>query len=231
MKRLFSLLLALIFVSGLFHVHAQDASPFAKGKWGISGMTGFSMISYNTTYDFKNGDNGDKSLMSEEDKTKATKLYLTPLGGYFIMRGLLLGILITMSYEIHKYPLGHKSTTAEYDVNKSLLFAMGPAARYYYDLEGKLKPFGEASVFFGANNDKNQFPNIPDNKTKRSVVGTGLGLGASYFATDFLSVDGQLGYVYSRRSEKLDNGAKNIIKNGGFGFHFGVSVYIGQPKE
>jgi len=227
MKKIFTILLATLLFLNFTITQAQE-SPVAKGKWVTSGLTSLTFYSQKTTYDFKNG--GDKAIQAAEGQTH-TKIALMPIWGYFVITNLMIGAVMPIIWGKTVYPNDTGKSASGDNQNTNLTFAIGPVARYYYPLNEKFMPFGQAALYFGTTNNKNKWPGQPDNVTKQSLIGGGIGAGCSYFAADFLSVDGQLGYIYANQKEKLDGGAKNITKTGTFGIHFGFTFYLGNAKE
>jgi hypothetical protein len=128
-----------------------------------------------------------------------TEIGLTPTAGLFIIKNLAIGGNLTISYS--------KNGT-----RKLTDFGIGPFIRYYFT-DANIRPILQGNVSFLTEKTK-----VNTVSTTNNGINYFLGGGAAIFISDHVSIDGLMGYYYS----KVDG----FSGGGGFALTVGFQVYL-----
>ena len=128
-----------------------------------------------------------------------TEIALTPNAGAFIINNLAVGGNLSLSY----------SKTGNVKVTS---FGIGPFLIYYFT-NAKLRPILKGNLNFMSTKTK-----VNNISTTNSGINYFLGGGAAIFISDQVSIDGLLGYDYTK--------IKHFDGSGGFAMTIGFQVYL-----
>ncbi len=131
---------------------------------------------------------------------KNTTLNLSPSVGYFVVDNLAVGVNINYSQE--KFA----------NITQNSL-SFGPFARYYFGKHDKLKPFGQIGLGLFSGNHQVNFRNT---KVKGSTYH--IGLGAAYFLTKNVALEGLFQYQKINLNEGLNSNT--------LGFRIGFQIHL-----
>lgn len=180
----FTLILIVVFVSGSLLSYAQTE----EGKYLLMG---------NSSLIFDFGKNKYKSNGTTEENYKYFDLDLIPMAGKMIIDNLAVGGYLDINL--------YKTTYSDSDeFSKGTSLSIGPFARYYItDLSG-FKPMVEVATGIGTHSSKYDY-GYGENKDNAFLWGFWLGAGATYFLTDYLGIDGMVGYYRESYKYKGDD--------------------------
>ncbi len=151
-----------------------------KGKFMIGGNASFAKI--------------------KQFEYKANEFNISPLGGYFIVENLAVGV--GLDYTLHK----SKSSKGE-------SIAVMPFARYYFGKYDKLRFFGHAGMGLASGRVKGTVVNDRNySYSSRKFTYKG-GIGAAYFFTKNIALEGMLQY-------------DNIKYDNSIGFNIGLKIHF-----
>lgn len=210
MRKLFPLLLILLFMSSIAFAQVE------KGKCFLAGYSNFGLDI---------GKNKSKSGGTTTENYKYSDFSFTPEAGYFVIDKLVAGLFIDFDRYTEKYDEGDK------DFDTKII--IGPFVRYYIMEYQKLWPYAEGRVGFGSEKYTNNYNS--DYEEKWSYFTTKLGVGATYFVTNTVGIDLFMGYDYDVWTDKTDysGAAKQMSaeneskdKYGSFEMNIGVVVTL-----
>jgi outer membrane protein len=202
--------LTILLVSSFF-----ATAQVEKGKWF---MAGYGQMNFDIGKDKTKAG----STISENDKY--FEFNFNPLMGYFVIEKMPVGLFLDSYFDKYK--------TDNYE-SKYSQFIIGPFVRYYVLQLDKLFPYAEGRVGIGQYKSK-----YSDNDTQvETYSSAALGIGASYFFTNHLALDGVLGYRHYGWSYDSEDGGgvkstasstKNKYIDNGFMFRLGVTITFGK---
>jgi outer membrane protein len=135
-------------------------------------------------------------LTNSESEEKTTEYTFTPIFGYFLARGLAVGIVPSYSY------INEQNIVYVYS-SKTNTLSVTPFIRYYIGNK-KFKPFVDGGI--GYKDFKTKYTNdnfLPEYSYSGNMVTYNLGAGISYFLKENISIDLGINYRYSRFTGKL----------------------------
>ena len=123
--------------------------------------------------------------MTSESKVSSFNIDVD--GGWFLSRGIVLGGYFGVASSTNKI--------SDYYKLKSFLVKLGPYARIYIPLNGKIQPFADFKTVLGTGLRNEKYEN-PVNNTSKGLgfFGIGFGLGTSIFLSDRFALDFKLAF-------------------------------------
>ena len=186
MKKLFTIMCAALLT---FNLSAQMDGAEQGGYL----FEGDSKLSFSSTTLNSATFDGDDLDIGDQDAVNSMNFKL--VGGYFMMDGLAVGVLVQ-----------YASTSVAGTSSSSLTF--GPMARYYIGESGM---WSQLSYGMGSNSD-----------TDVTTSSIGIGAGYAIMLSDYISFNPSLGYAMI--TESLDDMSYNyggIVFSAGIGIHLG----------
>lgn len=194
-------ILVFLFLLSILSVPSFGQTGKGKILIGTGSNLGFTSTSSRWKSDSGSGDNGSSSSFG-----------LSPKIGYFITDQVALGAEFQFLY----------SASKNSSKSHSVIYGLGPFARYYYGNE-KLKPFLGAGLGFGGDSYKSTSGNNTI-KANYSIFNFNLEGGLAYFLNDKVSADLGISYNFIKEKDQLNNPTNYRTSSGtltiGAGFHF-----------
>jgi outer membrane protein len=137
---------------------------------------------------------GNITYLKQESGYRTMAGSLTPLAGYFVVRGLVVGTGIPVSFSATKY---NDYTPPGFDNlrQNSASFGLAPFVRYYIG-QGKLKPFVGLAYSYSRSSSKYKTDTAGGSQSKALGYATTLtpSVGLAYFVTPALGLTAALNY-------------------------------------
>lgn len=172
------------------------------------------LISGSSSLNFSIEKDKTKSDNIDTEGSRTTTFDINPMGGYFIINNLAVGISMPIILSSSKDGDGDKS--------KSNSFIFGPFGRYYFDAEN-IKPFGQLAFGFGTLTEKYTPEGEDTYKEKYGQLSFAIDVGAAVFLNESVAIDFAFGYGSNRIKPKNNNENNLRYVTGGFGFSGGIS--------
>lgn len=139
-------------------------------------------------------------------------LSLSPKLGYFLANNFVMGLDLRYGY------IGSKTS---YSTSNNYLFSISPFIRYYVG-KSKFKGFIEGEMGYGISETKisNTTPVVSNYKYKDDKLLLGISLGASYFFSERVSIEGSFRFSHPSGGTFLENNYRNLQFNVGFQIFF-----------
>ena len=197
MKKLFTILCAVMLTFSL-------AAQTDAGTMLLEGSSNLNYSSIKVNSISVDGDELDDDFLPE-DATSTLGLKVT--GGYFLMDGLAVGLLIDYS----------SSTEGDYS---SSSMTIGPIARYYIGESGMW-----TQLSYGIGSSSEEYDGDSDDGPSMSTLG--IGAGYAIMLSDNIALSPSLGYAMV--TAKQEEGDVDVVmKAGGLVFSVGISVHLGN---
>ncbi len=201
MKQFSLLLLSFLLLTTSLFSQFNSGDKFLSGSTSLS--TGFRS-------------ERDKADSYTSDATNHFAFSLNTSGGFFLRQRFALGALVSLSHDGSKY-------NDEKDIYNS--FMLGPVVRYYRGTYQGISPFAQGIVAFGTDKSKSVYTE-GTYESKHKILRLAAGLGANYFFTETVALEGLLQYAFTNRTPTGDNPGNNHHTSGGLNLSFGVTVYF-----
>ena len=202
MKKLIAILCTVLLTIGVSAQTEQGTIILEGGSdlnWSSISVTGGSV-------------DGEEADSDDIPDNSVSTMGFNVTGGYFVIDGLAVGLLLDYSSTTSK------EENMEDVTNSSMIF--GPIVRYYI---GETGAWGQLSYGMGSSkSDDNDGP---------KVSSIGIGAGYSIWLSDNVSFSPSLGYVMTTSTQDLDLGfgdVEVIAKQGGLVFSAGIAIHLGN---
>lgn len=175
------------------------------------------LISGSSDFELSGQTSKTKADDGDGDPTKYFDFSFHPMGGYFVIDNLAVGLDLPTGVSRTKF-----NDDTKY-VNTWIIFA--PFARYYF-LSDNLRPFGQVSFGGGADNDT--YIDTDGSKTKDpyGVFLLNVAGGASWFVNEYVAIDATLAYDLYRTKAKENNANNSRRVSNSVEFRIGVTVVL-----
>jgi hypothetical protein len=203
MKKIITSLMAL---SLMFSASAQTSS----GDILLDAGTDFSFTTLNLN-DIDPGGLGDIS-----QKTSGIELNAT--GGYFVIDGLVLGLLASYSSDKTTADLGGGEV-----VTTTTSLVVGPMLRYYI---GETNLWGQLSYGLGSGKTKDETGGTTTETDDPKIGAFGLGLGYAHFLNDNISINPSLSYSMVTATTEVSGSDDIKMKMGGISFGIAFNIHF-----
>jgi opacity protein-like surface antigen len=153
------------------------------------------------------------------EKTKTTDFGLNLTSLYYVTNNI--GVGVGTGYTFSGEKVG--------DVKDSLsALLIGPAVGINYPVAEKAAMFALANVGYITGKSTHEEPGLAKEDNSASGFGFGVAAGAKYFLAKSFSLDGSIGYDWSKLTGEAPPGGgdKPETTISGFGFNVGLSVYF-----
>ena len=197
MKKLFTILCV-----GLLTVSLSAQTD--AGTMLLEGSSNLNYSSLKVNSISVDGDELDDDFLPED---ATSTLGLKVIGGYFMMDGLAVGLLIDYS----------SSTEGDYS---SSSMTIGPIARYYIGESGMW-----TQLSYGIGSSSEEYDG--DSEDGPSIGALGIGAGYALMLSDNVSISPSLGYSMVTATEE-EGDVDVVYKAGGLVFSVGIAVHLGN---
>jgi hypothetical protein len=207
MKKLFTILCAVLITFGL-SAQTDQGTFLLEGGSDLN----FSSISLSgASFDGEDADDDEMEMLYGEDWDEATSTFgLSLTGGYFIIDGLVAGLIIDYN----------SSSQGDY---KNSSMTIGPVVRYYI---GESGVWGQLSYGMGSS----KWDDGDDDGDGPKVSSLGIGVGYAVWLSDNIALNPTLAYYMQTHTTEdfLGSGDDYKEKYGGIVFGAGISVHLGN---
>ena len=201
MKKLITILLVSFLAINTTFAQTEQGTILLEGSSNLN----FSSLKVNSIS--LDGDELDDDLLPE-DGTNTLGFKVT--GGYFMMDGLAVGLLLDYS----------SSSTGD---AKSNSLTIGPIVRYHIGESGMW-----AQLSYGMGSGKsNGGGEDEDDVDSPKTSALGIGVGYAIMLSDNVSLSPSLGYAMNKSTVEVGD-VDLVIKSGGIVFSCGIAVYLGN---
>ncbi|PKP39327.1 MAG: hypothetical protein CVT98_02205 [Bacteroidetes bacterium HGW-Bacteroidetes-15] len=200
-------LIAIILICYAFNGSCQIDKPIKRGDIVLGGSSSFSYSKINSRYKFL--DFVDGQYYYQNSDQKSVTVSFSPLFGYFIIDGLVIGISPSYSYS--------KTVFTNYE-GIANSFGIAPFIKYYFD-----------NGFFADLESGYRYSILKqqgvDYKRKYSYLSVSPSVGYAFFINSKVSIEPSLKYFFSKAIDKDDIG-NSYFETNSFLFSIGFHIFL-----